>query len=93
MRLSHLTAIAAVAFGLGTGAALAGPDYPNNAPAAQPQTLTTHQVRELHRVRVAPVTVVYPNNDPASQPSVATSGRSGPVAPITATYPNNPPQG
>ena len=47
MRLSHLTAIAAVAFGLGTGAALAGPDYPNNAPAAQPETLGTHQAREI----------------------------------------------
>ena len=93
MRLSHLTAIAAVALGLGTGVALAGPDYPNNAPAAQPSTLTTHQAREIRRVRIAPVTVVYPNNDPAPQLPVATSGRSGPVAPVTVTYPNNPPQG
>jgi len=93
MRLSHLTAIAAVALGLGTGAALAGPDYPNNAPVAQPETLGTHQAREIRRVRVAPVTAVYPNNDPSPQLPVASSGRSGPVAPVTATYPNNPPNG
>ena len=89
MRISHSIAIAAVALGLGSGAALAGPEYPNNAPAAQPETLPAHQVREIRR----PVTAVYPNNAPASQPSVAISGRNGPIVPITATYPNNPPQG
>ena len=52
MRLSHLTAIAAVAFGLGTGAALAGPDYPNNALRHSRRPSATHQVRELRRVHV-----------------------------------------
>ena len=93
MRMSYLIAIAAVALGLVSSTSFAGLDYPNNAPAAQPQTLITHQVREIRRVRIDPVSAVYPNNGPVAQPSVVSTGRRGPIVPVTVTYPNNTPQG